>query len=176
MLLVYFIELCRLRDRFVVLQNVVAYGSTYVLVALTIDRHDAIARPMNFSSGGQSVSITVRLAWKCSFTPAFGFLLGGGNALQKSRPRWPGSVVSSGFVSRCVRGRLTVTICATLVDQKLDFFTFWTMLPWIVGQTWSESVCWCSHVECSVQADTVLAGLLQRCIACKVPMTQIWRP
>jgi len=39
-------------EGFTVLQNVVAYGSTYVLVALTIDRHDAIARPMNFSIGG----------------------------------------------------------------------------------------------------------------------------
>jgi len=38
------------------LQNVVAYGSTYVLVALTIDRHDAIARPMNFSISGKHQS------------------------------------------------------------------------------------------------------------------------
>ena len=34
------------------LQAVVTYGSTYVLVALSIDRLDAIARPMNFSGSG----------------------------------------------------------------------------------------------------------------------------
>lgn len=31
------------------LQAVVSYSSTYVLVALSIDRYDAITRPMNFS-------------------------------------------------------------------------------------------------------------------------------
>lgn len=31
------------------LQVVVTYSSTYVLVALSIDRYDAITRPMNFS-------------------------------------------------------------------------------------------------------------------------------
>lgn len=32
-------------------QGVVTYGSTYVLVALSIDRYDAITHPMNFSGG-----------------------------------------------------------------------------------------------------------------------------
>lgn len=31
------------------MQAVVTYGSTYVLVALSIDRYDAITRPMNFT-------------------------------------------------------------------------------------------------------------------------------
>ena len=35
------------------LQAVVLYASTYVLVALSIDRLDAIARPMNFTGSGE---------------------------------------------------------------------------------------------------------------------------
>lgn len=31
------------------MQVIVTYSSTYVLVALSIDRYDAIAKPMNFS-------------------------------------------------------------------------------------------------------------------------------
>jgi len=36
------------------LQNVVMYGSTYVLVAVSIDRLDAIAQPINYLRTGQS--------------------------------------------------------------------------------------------------------------------------
>ena len=34
-------------------QSVVLFASNYVLVALSVDRLDAIARPMNFSGSGQ---------------------------------------------------------------------------------------------------------------------------
>ena len=33
----------------IVLQAAVTYVSTYVLVSLSLDRYDAVARPMNFS-------------------------------------------------------------------------------------------------------------------------------
>jgi len=36
------------------LQNVVTYGSTYVLVAVSIDRLDAIAQPTNYLRRGES--------------------------------------------------------------------------------------------------------------------------
>jgi len=64
---------------FAALQNVVAYGSTYVLVALTIDRHDAITRPMNFYSGSQYIkhSSLCRLYG----VAVLGFSLGGGTGV-----------------------------------------------------------------------------------------------
>ena len=37
-------------------QVVVTYASTYVLVALSIDRYDAITHPMNFSGGQLALS------------------------------------------------------------------------------------------------------------------------
>ena len=40
----------------VCLQVLLTYASTYVLVALSIDRFDAIARPMSFSGGGGSTA------------------------------------------------------------------------------------------------------------------------
>lgn len=47
------------------LQGLVTYASTYVLVALSIDRYDAITHPMNFS--GSCKFIPVRL-WSCRIT------------------------------------------------------------------------------------------------------------
>jgi hypothetical protein len=38
------------------LQCVVTYSSTYVLVALSIDRYDAVTHPMNFSGSCKSIS------------------------------------------------------------------------------------------------------------------------
>lgn len=38
------------------MQAVVTYSSTYVLVALSIDRYDAITRPMNFSGSCEYIS------------------------------------------------------------------------------------------------------------------------
>lgn len=37
------------------LQELVIFASTYMLVSLSMDRFDAIARPMKFSRKGQSV-------------------------------------------------------------------------------------------------------------------------
>jgi len=45
---------------FTLLQNVVVYGSTYVLVALSIDRLDAIAQPINYLRTGQSPGPSTR--------------------------------------------------------------------------------------------------------------------
>lgn len=39
---------------YILFQAVVTYSSTYVLVALSIDRFDAITRPMNFSGSCKS--------------------------------------------------------------------------------------------------------------------------
>ncbi|KAK3083419.1 hypothetical protein FSP39_022196 [Pinctada imbricata] len=41
----------------------VTYGSTFVLVALSIDRLDAIARPLRFSDGGRRCRILIGVSW-----------------------------------------------------------------------------------------------------------------
>lgn len=45
------------------LQVVVTYSSTYVLVALSIDRYDAITHPMNFTGSWRRARILVAAAW-----------------------------------------------------------------------------------------------------------------
>jgi len=49
------------------LQVVVTYSSTYVLVALSIDRYDAITHPMNFSSSWRRARALIGCAWILSF-------------------------------------------------------------------------------------------------------------
>ncbi|CAM1307839.1 NPSR1 (predicted) [Pycnogonum litorale] len=48
------------------LQIIVTFSSTYVLVALSIDRYDAIRHPMNFSGGPKRARILVCVAWLLS--------------------------------------------------------------------------------------------------------------
>lgn len=48
------------------LQAVVTYASTYVLVALSIDRYDAISHPMNFSGSWKRARALVAAAWLLS--------------------------------------------------------------------------------------------------------------
>ena len=48
------------------LQVVVTYGSTYVLVALSIDRYDAITHPMNFTGSWKRAKFLVGAAWVLS--------------------------------------------------------------------------------------------------------------
>ncbi|XP_023235066.1 cardioacceleratory peptide receptor-like isoform X1 [Centruroides sculpturatus] len=48
------------------LQVLVTYSSTYVLVALSIDRYDAITHPMNFSGSWKRARILVASAWSLS--------------------------------------------------------------------------------------------------------------
>lgn len=48
------------------MQACVTYASTYVLVALSIDRYDAITRPMNFS-GSCMYSSHSCIVFKCFF-------------------------------------------------------------------------------------------------------------
>ncbi|XP_013776438.2 cardioacceleratory peptide receptor-like [Limulus polyphemus] len=48
------------------LQILVTYSSTYVLVALSIDRYDAIINPMKFSGGWKRARILVISAWGLS--------------------------------------------------------------------------------------------------------------
>ncbi|KAF6198396.1 hypothetical protein GE061_008144 [Apolygus lucorum] len=47
-------------------QAVVTYSSTYVLVALSIDRYDAIKHPMRFSGSWRRARILVAVAWVLS--------------------------------------------------------------------------------------------------------------
>ncbi|XP_059479549.1 cardioacceleratory peptide receptor [Neocloeon triangulifer] len=47
-------------------QAMVTYSSTYVLVALSIDRYDAITHPMNFSGSWQRSRTLVAVAWLLS--------------------------------------------------------------------------------------------------------------
>ncbi|XP_049837150.1 cardioacceleratory peptide receptor-like isoform X2 [Schistocerca gregaria] len=49
------------------LQAVVTYSSTYMLVALSIDRYDAITHPMNFSGSWRRARALVVTAWGLSF-------------------------------------------------------------------------------------------------------------
>ncbi|KAJ8687508.1 hypothetical protein QAD02_023302, partial [Eretmocerus hayati] len=49
------------------LQVLVTYSSTYVLVALSIDRYDAITRPMNFSRSWNRARALIAAAWMISF-------------------------------------------------------------------------------------------------------------
>ena len=44
-------------------QCIVTYGSTYVLVALSIDRYDAITHPMNFTGSWKRARWLVLFAW-----------------------------------------------------------------------------------------------------------------
>lgn len=56
------------------IQCLVTYASTYVLVALSIDRYDAITHPMNFSSSWKRAKMLVISAWIMSAlfsTPQF---------------------------------------------------------------------------------------------------------
>ncbi|XP_059475561.1 cardioacceleratory peptide receptor-like isoform X1 [Neocloeon triangulifer] len=48
------------------LQALVTYASTYVLVALSIDRYDAIRHPMNFSGSWRRARILIATAWMLS--------------------------------------------------------------------------------------------------------------
>ncbi|CAL1301215.1 unnamed protein product [Larinioides sclopetarius] len=48
------------------LQALVTYSSTYVLVALSVDRYDAIAHPMNFSTSWRKARWLVAGAWGVS--------------------------------------------------------------------------------------------------------------
>ncbi|KAL0099028.1 hypothetical protein PUN28_020225 [Cardiocondyla obscurior] len=48
------------------MQAVVTYSSTYVLVALSIDRYDAITRPMNFSGSWWRARALIITAWALS--------------------------------------------------------------------------------------------------------------
>jgi neuropeptide S receptor len=48
------------------LQCLTTYASTYVLVALSIDRYDAITHPMNFSGSWKRAKILVVSAWAMS--------------------------------------------------------------------------------------------------------------
>ena len=48
------------------LQVVVTYASTYVLVALSIDRYDAITHPMNFTGSWKRAKFLVAAAWVLS--------------------------------------------------------------------------------------------------------------
>jgi neuropeptide S receptor len=45
------------------MQCLTTYASTYVLVALSIDRYDAITHPMNFSGSWKRAKILVASAW-----------------------------------------------------------------------------------------------------------------
>ncbi|KAE9538804.1 hypothetical protein AGLY_005386 [Aphis glycines] len=57
-----------LQSRQVLTSNVVVtYSSTYVLVALSIDRYDAITHPMNFSSSWRRARALIGCAWILSF-------------------------------------------------------------------------------------------------------------
>lgn len=56
------------------MQCLTTYASTYVLVALSIDRYDAITHPMNFSGSWKRAKILVISAWVLSAlfsTPQF---------------------------------------------------------------------------------------------------------
>ncbi|XP_021354155.1 cardioacceleratory peptide receptor-like [Mizuhopecten yessoensis] len=48
-------------------QTFVMYGSSYALVALTIDRLEAIARPLNFQTRSRRYRILISLGWFFSF-------------------------------------------------------------------------------------------------------------
>ncbi|XP_025018182.1 cardioacceleratory peptide receptor isoform X2 [Tetranychus urticae] len=47
-------------------QVVVTYGSTYVLVALSIDRYDAITHPLNFTIRARRAKFLIAFAWTLS--------------------------------------------------------------------------------------------------------------
>ncbi|KAL8579976.1 hypothetical protein ACOMHN_056864 [Nucella lapillus] len=45
------------------MQAAVTYVSTYVLVSLSLDRYDAVARPMNFSRSPYQARVLITLSW-----------------------------------------------------------------------------------------------------------------
>ncbi|CAG5124200.1 unnamed protein product, partial [Candidula unifasciata] len=48
-------------------QGVVTYASTYALVALSLDRLNAIARPLSFSADKRRIKVLIGLAWALAF-------------------------------------------------------------------------------------------------------------
>ncbi|XP_023344767.1 cardioacceleratory peptide receptor [Eurytemora carolleeae] len=60
-------------SRFV--QCIVTYGSTYVLVALSIDRYDAITHPMNFTGSWRRAKLLVLASWILSIIFSLPILL-----------------------------------------------------------------------------------------------------
>ncbi|KAL1480204.1 hypothetical protein MTO96_051235 [Rhipicephalus appendiculatus] len=66
-------------------QVLVTYSSTYVLVALSIDRYDAITRPMNFSGSWRRARWLVALAWAASVAMSLPSIFLNGEALVHGR-------------------------------------------------------------------------------------------
>ncbi|XP_050419513.1 cardioacceleratory peptide receptor-like [Patella vulgata] len=67
-------------------QGVVTYGATFALVALSIDRLDAIARPLKFSGKTRS-KILVSLAWGCALTFSVPMLVINERIIVDGRPQ-----------------------------------------------------------------------------------------
>ncbi|ESO97197.1 hypothetical protein LOTGIDRAFT_226790 [Lottia gigantea] len=68
-------------------QGVVTYGATYALVALSIDRFDAIARPLKFSGSELRSKILVGLAWGCALTFSVPMLIINEGRIVDGRPQ-----------------------------------------------------------------------------------------
>ncbi|KAK8784004.1 hypothetical protein V5799_009631, partial [Amblyomma americanum] len=66
-------------------QVVVTYSSTYVLVALSIDRYDAITKPMNFSGSWKRARWLIGLAWAASVAMSLPSIFLNGEALVHGR-------------------------------------------------------------------------------------------
>ncbi|GFS08110.1 CCAP receptor [Elysia marginata] len=67
-------------------QVVVTYASTYALVALSLDRLNAIARPLSFSGDRTRIRLLIGLAWGFSFLFALPMIFI--NNLEQIDGRW----------------------------------------------------------------------------------------
>ncbi len=71
------------------IQGTSTYASTYVLVALSIDRYDAITHPMNFTNCWKRARLLVFFAWffSCIFSIPL-FILYHEEVIQNTRQCW----------------------------------------------------------------------------------------
>ena len=79
-------------------QVVVTYASTYVLVALSIDRYDAITHPMNFSGSWKRARILVAVAWLLSAIFSSPILLF----------HFPQTALANGVLTMCLKNCISV--------------------------------------------------------------------
>lgn len=101
------------------LQGVVTYSSTYVLVALSIDRCDAITHPMNFTGSWRRARALILSAWFVSFVFCLPMLFLFDEAQVQGKPQcWVDLTklqwriwITSVFVSLFVAPALTISAC-----------------------------------------------------------------
>lgn len=98
------------------MQAVVTYSSTYVLVALSIDRYDAITRPMNFTGRWWRARALVISAWGLSalFSAPIIFLY------EEKRVEVSIDLLKKNFQKIFISVKQQTTICRGIFSKNFD--------------------------------------------------------